>query len=131
MFIKKMLPDMIVRDLTKEEKEFYAAPYPTKKSRIPLLAWPLDVPFADGNPTAATEAVKSWAPWLAKVDIPKLCLYVTPGVAIKEKDVKKIQESFVNTEMLHLGKGLHFIQEDYPHEIGEAISEWIDRKVRS
>lgn len=131
IFIKKMLPDMIVRDLTKEEQAFYAAPYPNSKSRIPLLAWPQDVPFADGKATAATEAVKSWAPWLAKVDIPKLCLYVTPGVAIKEKDMKVIQETFVNTETLYLGEGLHFIQEDYPHEIGEAISEWHKRKVRS
>ena len=127
IFIKKMLPDMILRKLSQEEQAFYAQPYPTKKSRKPLLAWPQDVPFADGKPTAATQAVKSWAPWLASSDIPKLCLYVTPGVAIKEKDVKVIKETFKNTEMIHLGEGLHFIQEDYPHEIGEAISEWYER----
>lgn len=124
MFIKKMLPDMILRKLTNEEQAFYAEPYQTKKSRVPLWAWPQDVPFADGKATSATRAVKSWAPWLAEVDIPKLCFYVTPGVAIKEKDVKVIKETFKNTEMIHLGKGLHFIQEDYPHEIGEGISNW-------
>ena len=127
MFIKKMLPDMILRDLKPEEQAFYASPYPTKESRIPLLAWPIDVPFADGKPTDATDAVKSWAPWLASSDIPKLCFHVTPGVAIKEKDVKIIQETFKNTELINLGKGLHFIQEDYPHEIGEGISEWYKR----
>lgn len=124
MFIKKMLPDMILRDLTIEEKAFYGAPYKTIKSRFPLWVWPQDVPFADGQPTAATDPVKSWASWLASVDIPKLCFFVTPGVAIKEKDVKVIKETFKNTEMIHLGKGLHFIQEDYPHEIGETLSEW-------
>jgi haloalkane dehalogenase len=122
MFIKKMLPDMIVRELTKEELAFYAEPYKTKKSRFPLWRWPQDVPFADGKPTAATQAVKSWSAWLASSEIPKLCFYVTPGVAIKEKDVKVIRETFKNTEMIHLGEGLHFIQEDYPHEIGEGIS---------
>ena len=127
MFIKKMLPDMILRKLTKEEQEFYAAPYKTKKSRLPLWTWPQDVPFADGKPTSATEAVKSWAPWLASVEIPKLCFYVTPGVGIKEKDVKVIKETFKNTEMIHLGEGLHFIQEDYPHEIGEALSNWYQK----
>ncbi len=127
IFIKKMLPDMISRKLTKEEKGFYASPYKTKKSRHPLLAWPQDVPFADGKKTSATEAVRSWAPWLASVDIPKLCFYVTPGVAIKEKDVKVIKETFRNTEMIHLGEGLHFIQEDYPHEIGEALAQWYQR----
>jgi haloalkane dehalogenase len=127
MFIKKMLPDMIVRELTKEELAFYAEPYKTKKSRFPLWRWPQDVPFADGKPTAATQAVKSWSAWLASSEIPKLCFYVTPGVAIKEKDVKVIRETFKNTEMIHLGEGLHFIQEDYPHEIGEGISKWYDR----
>jgi haloalkane dehalogenase len=37
MFIKKMLPDMIVRELTKEELAFYAEPYKTKKSRFPFV----------------------------------------------------------------------------------------------
>ena len=127
MFIKKMLPDMIIRKLTKEEQDFYAAPYKTRKSRLPLWVWPQDVPFTDGKPTSASVAVKSWAPWLASVDIPKLCFYVTPGVAIKEKDVKVIRETFKNTELIHLGEGLHFIQEDYPHEIGEALSAWYQK----
>ena len=129
MFIKKMLPDMILRKLTKEEKQAYAAPYPDAKSRKPLLAWPHDVPFADGATTPATAAVKSWAPWLAGSEFPKLCLYVTPGVAIKEKDVNVIRETYSNTRMIHLGEGLHFIQEDYPHEIGEEISAWYAETV--
>ena len=51
IFIKKMLPDMILRKMTPEEMAHYAAPYPDAKSRKPLLAWPQDVPFADGKPT--------------------------------------------------------------------------------
>ncbi|MCT4622432.1 MAG: haloalkane dehalogenase [Schleiferiaceae bacterium] len=129
IFIKKMLPDMIVRKLSEVEIQFYGSPYKTAKSRKPLLAWPQDVPFADGNSTAATLAVKNWAPWLAKVDVPKLCFYVSPGVAIKDKDIKKIRETFVNTEMVDLGHGLHFIQEDYPHEIGKGLLDWYQRKV--
>jgi haloalkane dehalogenase len=118
---------MIVRKLSKEEIAFYGEPYKTPKSRFPLWRWPQDVPFADGEPTEATKAVKSWSTWLASSEIPKLCFYVTPGVAIKEKDVKVIRDTFKNTEMIHLGKGLHFIQEDYPHEIGQGISKWYDR----
>ena len=118
---------MILRKLNSEEMEFYASPYPTSKSRKPLLAWPQDVPFADGKTTSATQAVKSWSKWLANSDISKLCFYVTPGVAIKEKDVQVIRDTFVNTELVALGEGLHFIQEDYPHEIGQGISEWYER----
>jgi haloalkane dehalogenase len=126
MFIKKMLPDMIVRDLTKEEKAFYAEPYPTPESRKPLLAWPRHVPFG-GKPKDVAGAVASWAQWLGETDIPKLFFYVTPGVAIKEKDVRIIQERMSNLTTVNLGHGLHFIQEDYPHEIGEELSKWYDR----
>jgi len=126
MFIKKMLPDMILRDLADAEMKYYAAPYPTSKSRNPLLAWPKDVPFG-GIPKAVAEAVSSWNKWLTVTDIPKLCFYVSPGVAIKEKDVKIIKESMKNLKMIDLGEGLHFIQEDYPHEIGAGIAEWYEK----
>jgi len=58
-FVKKLNPDMILRKFTKEEKDFYAAPYPTAASQKPLLAsWPHNVPFADdGKPTPATQIV--------------------------------------------------------------------------
>jgi haloalkane dehalogenase len=124
MFIKKMLPDMILRKLTKEEMDYYAAPYKTIKSRKPLLAWPKAVPFDGGKPKEIAKAVSAWSKWLTVTDIPKLGFYVSPGVAIKEKDVKIIKESMTNLEMIHLGEGLHFIQEDYPHQIGESIAEW-------
>lgn len=124
IFIKKMLPDMIVRKLTKEEMDFYAAPYPTTKSRTPLLAWPQDVPFKDGKATSVTPAIQSWSAWLAESDIPKLGFFVTPGVAIKEKDVEVIKKTFNNTKLVNLGEGLHFIQEDHPHEIGAELSNW-------
>lgn len=115
---------MVLRKLSEEEMTIYAAPYPSVRSRKPLLAWPKDVPFKDGKVTRVTSAVQSWAAWLAESKIPKLCFYVTPGVAIKEKDVNRIKENFQNTKIIYLGEGLHFIQEDYPHEIGQGISEW-------
>jgi haloalkane dehalogenase len=124
MFIKKLLPDMILRKLTKEEMDYYSAPYKTIRSRKPLLAWPKSVPFDGGKPKAVAKAVSSWSKWLTVTDIPKLCFYVSPGVAIKEKDVKIIRESMKNLKMIDLGEGLHFIQEDYPHQIGENLAEW-------
>jgi haloalkane dehalogenase len=127
IFIKKMLPDTILRKLNKDEKDYYAAAFPDAKSRKPLLAWPMDVPFKDGKPTSATAAIKSWAKWLPKSDIPKLCFYVSPGVIMKQKDIEVIENTFKSTEIIYLGPGLHFIQEDYPHEIGNEISKWYDK----
>ena len=127
IFIKKMLPNTISRKLNKDEKNYYSAPYPNAKSRKPLLAWAMNVPFKYGKTTSATAAIKSWAKWLAKSDIPKLCFYASPGIIMKQKDIEVIKNTFKNTEIVYLGPGLHFIQEDYPHEIGNAISKWYDK----
>ncbi|MEM9462386.1 MAG: haloalkane dehalogenase [Myxococcota bacterium] len=124
LFIKKILPDLIIRDLTQEEKAAYAAPYKTRKSRRPLWTWPQDAPVDPSERTPVRKAFESWRDWLPTSSIPKLCLYATPGSAIMAKQVATIRETFANTEVVHVGDGLHFIQEDCPHEIGAALSKW-------
>jgi haloalkane dehalogenase len=126
VFINKMIQDMILRKMTKTEMNYYAKPYPTIRSRKPLLQWPLAVPFDGGKPELVAKAVSSWHKWLMDSEIPKLFFYVSPGVAIKEKDVKIIKDRMKNLKSIDLGEGLHFIQEDYPHEIGEEISKWYE-----
>ncbi|MHA2277964.1 MAG: haloalkane dehalogenase [Candidatus Kariarchaeaceae archaeon] len=59
IFIKKMLPDLIERELTKEEKEYYASPYPDAKSRNPLLAWPKSIPIK-GKPADVASVVADY-----------------------------------------------------------------------
>ena len=124
MFIRGVIPSEVKRKLSKEEKNYYSAPYKTRKSRKPLLAWILDAPIDGAKPTIVTGFIKSWSKWLASSEIPKICLYVTPGGLIQEEDVKKIKENFNNTEIVNVGEGPHFFQEDYPHEIGEALASW-------
>jgi haloalkane dehalogenase len=35
-----------------------------------------------------------------------------------------IKKQLPNITMVDLGIGLHFLQEDYPHEIGNELKEW-------
>jgi haloalkane dehalogenase len=125
IFIKKMLPALITRKLTKEEYDYYAAPYKTYESREPLLKWPVDVPFK-GSPKESADKVESYSKWLKENNLPKLCLYVTPGVGFQAPELEVVKNEFKNTKIKHLGEGLHFIQEDYPHEIGEELATWYD-----
>ena len=123
VFIKKMLPDLIVRDLTAEEKAVYAAPYPTIKSRTPLLAWPRSIPIA-GSPPHVHAAVSGYIQWLTETDVPKLLLYNDHGVGIRPEDVQWVRNNMSNIELVKFGSGTHFIQEDSPHELGRAIAAW-------
>lgn len=122
-FVKQMLPDWILRDLNPAEMAAYLAPFPTLKSRKPIYVFPRDVPV-EGKPEHISRAVADYAQWLTETDIPKLFFHADPGVLIRQKDVAWIQENFPNLTKVDLGQGLHFLQEDHPHEIGRAIAGW-------
>ncbi len=124
MFLKKMLPENILRKLSKEEDDYYNMPYPNVKSRKPVRVWPCEVPLG-GKPQAFNKKITNYSKWIIQSDLPKLCLYVTPGAIISPKDVQFIKENFKSTKVVDLGEGKHFLQEDKPHEIGEEIASWV------
>jgi haloalkane dehalogenase len=67
---------------------------------------------------------------LAASPIPKLLLYATPGAAITEKVLTYAREHVTNLEMKHIGAGKHFLPEDQPDAIGQAIAEFQQRLAR-
>ncbi|TLX74617.1 haloalkane dehalogenase [Labilibacter sediminis] len=123
MFVKNMLPDWVERKLNKEEMENYLQPFKTLKSRKPIYVFPRDVPIK-GGPKYAANAVDSYNKWLQETDIPKLFFYADPGVLIPIEEVDWIKANFPNITSVPLGKGTHFVQEDYPHTIGEELKKW-------
>jgi len=123
MFVKKLIPDMIVRKLSKEEIDYYEMPYPTIASRKSVRVWPMEVPF-DGNPKHTYEIIKAYGEWLKESSIPKLFFYAHPGAIILKDTVVYIKSNFSNMKTVDIGEGLHFIQEDNPHQIGEEIAKW-------
>ena len=124
MFVKKVVPDSIVRKLSKEEFTRYMEPFPTIKSRKPVRRWPQQIPI-DGKPSGVYKIIDDYHKWLQRSDVPKLCLYANPGAIITDKHVEHVKTSFPNTKMVDIGEGLHYLQEDHPHEIGEEIAAWL------
>lgn len=122
-FVKRMLPDWVKRDLSKNEMAAYLAPFPTVKSRKPIYVFPRDVPV-QGKPVHISNAVANYSKWLTETPIPKLLFHADPGVLIRKTDVAWIEQNFPNLTSVDLGKGQHFLQEDYPHEIGKALADW-------
>ena len=60
---------------------------------------------------------------------PKLLLYATPGALTPEPIVEWSKQHLKNLEAVHVGEGLHHLQEDHPMEIGKAIAQWIERRT--
>jgi len=122
-FIEKALPGFTVRKLTKEEMDHYREPFLEESSRKPVLVWPNEIPL-DGYPADNTEIVQRYNEKLKQSDIPKLLFWAKPGAILKEKDIDQIKQDFKNLQVVYLGKGKHYLQEDHPDEIGKAVVDW-------
>jgi haloalkane dehalogenase len=123
VFIKKMLPDMVQRDLDPAAREYYASAFPTVSSRKAVRQWPREIPI-EGKPADNAATMGAYSDWLTSTEVPKILLYVNPGVGITETDVAWCRENMANLETVDIGDGLHFIQEDSPDVIGTELSDW-------
>ncbi len=122
-FVKRFLPMMTRRRLTKEEKAYYGAPYLREEDRKAVWIWPTQIAIS-GTPKASHDIIKAYEKWLPQSKLPKLMFHAKPGMIIKPKEAKRIKETWNNLESIDLGKGKHYLQETYPHQIGRGISEW-------
>ncbi len=123
VFIENVLPGSILRTLTAEEMDAYRAPFRDPKSRTPVWRWPNEIPL-EGEPKDVVESVTTYGRWLAVSEVPKLLLAFEPGAILGPELVDYCRVHFRNLEIRHLGRGSHFVQEDQPEAIGDAIREW-------
>ena len=122
-FIEKILPNGVVRELSEEEMNVYRQPYLEPETRKPLWRWPNEIPIG-GEPSDVNEAVLKYNSKLVEWDIPKLLFYAEPGAILQKPAVEWCEINLKNLTSINLGEGLHYLQEDHPHAIGEALSDW-------
>jgi haloalkane dehalogenase len=121
LFVESLLPRRVLRQLTDAEMEEYRRPYREPgEDRRPTLTWPRQLPIA-GEPADVVEIVRSCAAWLAVSPVPKLFINAEPGtISVEERAFYRSLPHQTEVSV----RGLHFIQEDSPDEIGEALVRW-------
>ena len=125
LFIEGILPSAVLRDLTEEEMNVYRRPYlEPGESRRPTLTWPRELPI-NGEPEDVVSIVDDYSKWLAQSDVPKLFVNAEPG-AILTGSQREFCRTWPNQEEVTV-RGGHFVQEDSPHEIGEAVATFVRR----
>ena len=122
-FVEKVLPSSVLRKMGDAEKNAYGRPFlEPGESRRPTLTWPREIPI-DGEPKDVAEIVQAYGDWLKTSDLPKLFINAEPG-AILRGDQREFCRAWPNQKEVSVN-GIHFIQEDSPEEIGQAIAEWL------
>ena len=123
LFVEAVLPNSIIRKLTDEEMDHYRAPFSTPDDRQPTLNWPRQIPI-DGEPVEMVQLVSEYGRWLSQsVTMPKLFINADPGSILVGRQ-REYCRSWPNQKEVTV-PGKHFIQEDSPSEIGQAIAEWL------
>lgn len=124
VFIETVLPSGMAHTLTAEEWAAYRAPYLEPSSREPLWRWPQEIPIA-GTPADVEAIVRDYRAALAASAVPKLLLYGQPGAVIGADEVAWCRETLRDLTVADVGAGTHFLPEDQPEAIGEALARWL------
>lgn len=123
LFVEAVLPASILRTLSEEEMAEYRRPFTTPgEDRRATLTWPRQIPI-EGEPADVHGIVQAYAEWLSTSPVPKLFINGDPGT-ILIGDQREFARTWPNQTEVTVA-GLHFLQEDSPHEIGEAIAQWL------
>ena len=124
LFVERVLPGSVLRELSEEEMSVYRRPFTEPgEGRRPTLTWPRQIPI-EGEPADVTDIVETYAEWLEKSQIPKLFINAEPG-ALLTGAPREFCRRWPNQHEVTV-RGSHFIQEDSPTEIGTAINAWLE-----
>jgi haloalkane dehalogenase len=121
-FVETVLPTGILRTLNEHEMEAYRAPFRTRESRVPTLAFPRELPI-DGTPEDVVATVEAYGRWLAGSGIPKLLVSAEPGSMLIGRALE-FARTWPNQEEITV-PGIHYVQEDAADKIGAAVRRFV------
>jgi haloalkane dehalogenase len=121
-FVEVILPKSIIRKLSDEEMTAYRAPFQDREARLPTLVWPRELPIG-GLPADVVEIVERYGEWLSGSGLPKLFINADPGAVLVGRG-RDFCRGWPHQREVTV-KGIHFIQEDSPNQIGAAMQEFV------
>ena len=123
-FIERILPGAVLRPLSVEEMAQYRRPFAEPgEGRRPTLTWPRQIPI-EGSPADVSAIAAAYADWLATSSVPKLFVKSEPGAILASDAMVDFVRGWKAQTEVRVS-GVHFVQEDLPHEIGRAVAGWM------
>lgn len=122
LFVEKVLPSLVIRDLPAEVHDEYRRPFRTPgEDRRTSLTWPREIPIG-GSPADVLETIEANNAWMAADPVPKLFINTEPGAVLvgAHRDMVRSWPNLTEVTV----PGLHYCHEDSPAEMGQAIARW-------
>ncbi len=124
LFVERVLPASILRTLSEAEMAAYRAPFQEREARWPTLVWPRQIPI-DGEPADVAAVVEQYAAFMRHSPMPKLAIFADPG-SLLGTIAREATADWPNQQEVTV-KGVHFLQEDSPDEIGQALAAFVQQ----
>ena len=125
-FLTGLLPNTFLTPLTDEQLQPYLEPFPTPASRKPIIYFPRNLPV-DSEPQSTVDWLEENVAWLAESETPKLLLTFEPGFLLTAPILEWATSTIKNLTVQQGGAGVHFVQEEEPERIAQAIKDWRTR----
>lgn len=124
LFIERILPSGVLRGLTQAEHDVYRHPFRDPARRKPTLVWPRELPV-ESEPADMIGLIADNARFMRDSDIAKLLIVAEPGSMVTGDILNSCRQWRNQTEIAVPGR--HFLAEDSPREIGQAILDFLER----
>ncbi|SPZ60709.1 Haloalkane dehalogenase [Serratia quinivorans] len=124
LFIEQAIPSAVLRTLDGQDMVEYRRPFTESgKGRLPMLSFARQLPI-EGEPATSVRFISDYRNWLLHSPVPKLFINAEPGSTALP--LREICRTFPNQQEVTV-KGIHFLQEDSPVEISQAIANWFSQ----
>ncbi|QBQ99064.1 haloalkane dehalogenase [Paraburkholderia pallida] len=128
-FVEVLLPRWVLRKLSEAEMEVYRRPFRNSgEDRRPTLTFPREV-LIGGEPAHMLPIIQANTDWMSTTETPKLFINGDPG-AIVFGALRELCRTWPNQREVTV-RGKHYLQEDSPLEIGQAIVDWLGTLPRA
>jgi haloalkane dehalogenase len=127
LLVRQAFTGGVLTPVSERDLAVYLAPYPSRESRRPLLAWARQMPLG-GEPAGLVARIEAYDAWLAaSPQVPKLMMtFEGSPTLLSPATVDWCATHLAALEITHCGQAGHHAPEDRPAEIAAAISAWAD-----
>jgi haloalkane dehalogenase len=123
LIVENVLQGATLRTLSSDEIAAYRAPFANAgEDRRPMLTWLRQIPIEGETPEVVRVAAEN-SGWLANSPIPKLFINGEPGAVLTGRQREFCRTMRNQTEVTV--KGIHFVPEDSPQQIGQALAAFV------